>query len=114
METVSVPWELTAIQGSKVTFRYQQPSCLALGSPSISLRGNTKTGQGVLTVEFDMPFDRPTCPEIWREASTVTAIQGGPGAPAPPVFTHIDHGPVGPVGTFQPVPSSTTPNGSAP
>lgn len=101
-EMVSVPWQLVAVQATRVSIRYQAPSCLSPGNESVSLGGNVKTGQAVLTVEIAMPFDHPSCPESWRQTSTLTAPPQGPGAPPPPVYTHIGHGPTGPIGSFQP------------
>jgi hypothetical protein len=71
LETISVPWRLVSLQFATVTFGYQVPSCFASMSPSsISTGGNAITGQGVLTVELTLPFNRPSCPSVWRQMST--------------------------------------------
>jgi hypothetical protein len=103
-ETTSVPWQLVSLQPGTVTFRYQVPSCLASISPSsTSMGGNAKTGRGVLSVELTLPFNRRSCPTVWRQTSTLFAPPLGPGAPPPPHYTTVAHGPTGPVGAFQPM-----------
>jgi hypothetical protein len=103
-ETISVPWRLVSLQPATVTFDYQVPSCVASKSPSsTSTGGNASTGQGVLTVELTLPFNRPSCPTVWQQWSTPFAPGMGPGAPPSPHYTTLAHGLTGPVGNFQPI-----------
>ncbi|HZT66037.1 MAG TPA: hypothetical protein VFA11_09645 [Acidimicrobiales bacterium] len=102
-EIISVPWQLVALQSSSVTLRYQVPACLAQVQPEPSLGGNSNTGQGTLTIELTLPFNRTSCPNAWRQTNVPFGPPPGPGAPPVPHLNNLSHGPTGPLGSFQPI-----------
>lgn len=102
-EILSTPWRLVSLQASAVTVRYRAPACLPQVPPEPSISGSTRTGQASLTIEMILPFDRPSCADLWRQTTVSFAPPLGPGAPPPPHFIHIAHGATGPTGEIQPI-----------
>ena len=103
-EVISVPWQLVSLQMSSVTVRYQVPACLVGVQPEPSLGGNTNTGEGTLTIELTLPFNRQSCADVWRQTDIPFGPPPGPGAPPFPHLKNVSHGPTGPLGSLQPLP----------
>jgi hypothetical protein len=105
VQVVSIPWQLIALHGQTITFRYQDPTCDPYtGLYTMGLSNDTKTGQGNLAIWIQAPYsltytDLVQCGGPWTTTSADFGVETGtPGAPPPPTPKNVTHDLIGPIG----------------
>ena len=105
VQSVSIPWQLVALHGQTIMFRYQKFPCDPYpGVPNMALGADVKTEQGSVGIYIEAPYSLTygellKCGGSWTTTSADFGPQSaGPGAPPPPTPKVVTHDPTGPVG----------------